>query len=87
MLNQSGSHGGVAFHPLTRDRWSDFEELFGERSACGGASNALTQKWRSEPQRYEVDSRLRDGARHSGLCRRKTGRLVIGRIPRWFSSS
>jgi hypothetical protein len=47
MLNQSGSHGGVAFHPLTRDRWSDFEELFGERSACGGASNALTLSARS----------------------------------------
>jgi GNAT superfamily N-acetyltransferase len=25
-----------AFHPLTADRWSDFETLFGEKGACGG---------------------------------------------------
>jgi GNAT superfamily N-acetyltransferase len=24
------------FHPLTPDRWPDFETLFGERGACGG---------------------------------------------------
>jgi GNAT superfamily N-acetyltransferase len=24
------------YHPLTPDRWSDFETLFGERGACGG---------------------------------------------------
>ncbi len=24
------------FHPLTADRWSDFEALFGEKGACGG---------------------------------------------------
>ncbi|MSR52883.1 MAG: hypothetical protein EXS09_06285 [Gemmataceae bacterium] len=23
-------------HPLTPDRWDDFEKLFGERGACGG---------------------------------------------------
>lgn len=26
----------LEFHPLTRERWSDFEELFGERGAYGG---------------------------------------------------
>jgi GNAT superfamily N-acetyltransferase len=26
----------MEFHPLTKDRWSDFEELFGERGAYGG---------------------------------------------------
>jgi GNAT superfamily N-acetyltransferase len=26
----------LQFHPLTFDRWKDFEELFGERGACGG---------------------------------------------------
>ncbi len=26
----------VEFHALTGDRWSDFEELFGKRGACGG---------------------------------------------------
>ena len=26
----------LAFHPLTPDRWSDFETLFGPRGACAG---------------------------------------------------
>lgn len=26
----------TTFHPLTSDRWSDFEKLFGPRGACGG---------------------------------------------------
>ena len=26
----------LAFHPATPQRWSDLEELFGERGACGG---------------------------------------------------
>jgi GNAT superfamily N-acetyltransferase len=26
----------IAFHPLTRDRWDDFERLFGPRGACAG---------------------------------------------------
>jgi GNAT superfamily N-acetyltransferase len=26
----------MEFHPLTPDRWADFETLFGERGACGG---------------------------------------------------
>jgi GNAT superfamily N-acetyltransferase len=26
----------LTFYPLTRERWDDFEELFGPRGACGG---------------------------------------------------
>jgi GNAT superfamily N-acetyltransferase len=26
----------VKFYPLTKHRWTDFEQLFGERGACGG---------------------------------------------------
>lgn len=26
----------IDWHPLTPDRWADFEDLFGERGACGG---------------------------------------------------
>lgn len=26
----------LVFHPLTAEAWSDFEELFGRRGACGG---------------------------------------------------
>lgn len=32
----SGEDKNLEFHPLTQDRWADFEELFGERGACGG---------------------------------------------------
>ncbi|MCH7859466.1 MAG: hypothetical protein IID14_07170 [Candidatus Marinimicrobia bacterium] len=28
--------GALAFHPVTPDRWQDFEQLFGDRGACGG---------------------------------------------------
>lgn len=27
---------GLKFYPVTKDRWSDFEKLFGQRGACGG---------------------------------------------------
>lgn len=26
----------LSFHPLTEDRWKDFEKLFGEKGACAG---------------------------------------------------
>ena len=28
--------GKLAYHPLTPDRWGDFESLMGKRGACGG---------------------------------------------------
>jgi GNAT superfamily N-acetyltransferase len=36
------------FFPLTPDRWSDFETLFGERGACGGCWCMLWRLKRSE---------------------------------------
>jgi GNAT superfamily N-acetyltransferase len=30
------SEEGIEFHPLTADRWQDFERLFGPRGACAG---------------------------------------------------
>jgi GNAT superfamily N-acetyltransferase len=30
------STGNLEFHPLTAQRWSDLETLFGQRGACGG---------------------------------------------------
>jgi GNAT superfamily N-acetyltransferase len=36
-MNQDNSSSlPIKFHPLTPDRWADFEQLFGERGACGG---------------------------------------------------
>jgi GNAT superfamily N-acetyltransferase len=32
----SGSKTIFEYHPLTPERWKDFEQLFGKRGACGG---------------------------------------------------
>jgi GNAT superfamily N-acetyltransferase len=37
-------------HPLTYERWSDFETLFGERGACGGC---WCMWWRIKRSEYE----------------------------------
>jgi GNAT superfamily N-acetyltransferase len=36
------------YHPLTPDRWADFETLFGERGACGGCWCTFWRRPRSE---------------------------------------
>ncbi len=40
----------LEFHPLTPDRWADFESLFGERGACGGC---WCMHWRLAHADYE----------------------------------
>jgi GNAT superfamily N-acetyltransferase len=45
----------MTFVPVTKDRWSDFETLFGERGACGGCWCML---WRLTRKEFE----LRKGA-------------------------
>ena len=40
----------LEFHPLTIDRWPDFEELFGERGACGGC---WCMWWRLKRSEFE----------------------------------
>ena len=40
----------IEFHPLTSDRWSDLETLFGERGACGGC---WCMCWRVKRSKYE----------------------------------
>jgi GNAT superfamily N-acetyltransferase len=39
---------GLTCHPLTPDRWPDFERLFGERGACGGCWCTYWRRPRSE---------------------------------------
>ncbi|HYG60814.1 MAG TPA: hypothetical protein VD902_22280 [Symbiobacteriaceae bacterium] len=41
-------HDPYQFHPLTPDRWSDFEALFGPRGACGGCWCTYFQQSRKE---------------------------------------
>jgi len=38
------------FFPLTEDRWGDFENLFGERGACGGC---WCMTWRLKSSEFE----------------------------------
>ena len=38
------------FHPVTPERWSDFETLFGERGACGGC---WCMWWRLKRSEFE----------------------------------
>jgi GNAT superfamily N-acetyltransferase len=47
-MNTSGQ--GFQFQPLTSDRWSDLETLFGERGACGGCWCML---WRLKRSQFE----------------------------------
>ena len=41
----------LKFHPLTPDRWADFEALFGLRGACGGC---WCMYWRQTHSEYEA---------------------------------
>lgn len=40
----------LEYYPLTKDRWSDFEKLFGERGACGGC---WCMWWRLKHSEFE----------------------------------
>jgi len=56
----------LEFHPLTRERWSDFARLFGPRGACGGC---WCMWWRSAAA---------DFARDKGEGNRRAFRRVVG---------
>lgn len=44
--------GKLKFFPLTKDRWADFEALFGERGACGGC---WCMWWRMKRSDFECN--------------------------------
>jgi len=60
-------------HPLTSDRWSDFETLFGAKGACGGCWCMFPRLRRSEYERLKGDGnhramkKLVDSGRVPGL--------------------
>jgi GNAT superfamily N-acetyltransferase len=61
----------TTFHPLTPERWSDFEKLFGPRGACGGC---WCMYWRLSRTQYDEQ--------HGELNRRNIKALVdTGNIP------
>jgi len=50
MVDKKDTLSGLAFYPLTGDRWTDFEQLFGERGACGGC---WCMWWRLKRSQFE----------------------------------
>jgi GNAT superfamily N-acetyltransferase len=53
MIENHDSVSELEFRPLTRDRWSDFEQLFGRRGACGGCWCMWWRLKRSEFERQK----------------------------------
>jgi GNAT superfamily N-acetyltransferase len=69
----SASGDGVEFEPLTRDRWADFERLFGANGACGGCwcmwfrqSNKEFEAAKGEANRLAMKA-LVDGGEEPGI--------------------
>jgi GNAT superfamily N-acetyltransferase len=63
--------GKMEFVPVTEDRWSDFETLFGKRGACGGCWCML---WRLPRKDFE---------KHKGAGNRRAMKAIIaaGKVP------
>lgn len=58
-----GSGKDLSFQPLTRGRWSDLEQLFTERGACGGCWCML---WRLKRSQFENEK----GAKNRSAMKR-----------------
>ena len=50
MVSEKDSLMDLEFHPVTSRRWSDLEELFGKRGACGGC---WCMWWRLKRSEFE----------------------------------
>lgn len=69
-------------HPLAKDRWKDFEELFGAKGACGGCWCMFPRLRRSEYERLKGEGNRRamkkivDSGRVPGLLGYADGKPV-----------
>jgi len=81
---QGGNHvsKSLEFHSLTQDRWSDFEDLFGPRGACGGCWCMWYRLKRSEFEKQKGEGNkkamktLVDGGNVPGLMAYSDGKPV-----------
>ena len=73
-------------HPLTPDRWNDFETLFGAKGACGGCWCMFPRLKRSDYERLKGDGNRRSMKKLVD-SRRVTGLLgyVEGKPAAWCS--
>jgi len=71
MKPKSAENLRLEFHPVTPERWSDFETLFGEKGACGGCWCML---WRLTRKEFEA---------HKGEGNRRAMQGIVdsGEIP------
>jgi GNAT superfamily N-acetyltransferase len=78
----SSKNSKLEFHPLTPERWRDFETLFGERGACGGCWCMWPRLARSQ---YETQKgarnkramkKLVDGGRTPGIIAYQDARPI-----------
>ena len=82
MKNAGDVLSGLEFHPLTPERWADFEQLFGERGACGGCWCMWWRLQRSEFERMkgegnkEAMRRIVNSGQIPGILAFKKGEAV-----------
>lgn len=68
---KTSSDAALGIRPLTPDRWSDLEELFGDRGACGGC---WCMWWRLAGKEF-------DAGKGEGNRRAMRGIVDSGRVP------
>ncbi len=86
MTPLSDSSLELEFHPLTTERWDDFEELFGENGACGGCWCMWFRQTRSEFEKNKGEGNRRamkaivESGRVPGILAyiKETGRIPQG---------
>lgn len=61
----------LVWHPVTPDRWADFEALFGERGACGGC---WCMWWRISRSQFEQQKGLNNKLAMQEM-------VIAGKIP------
>ena len=72
----------LEFHALTRERWSDFEKLFGPRGACGGCWCMWYRLKRSEFEKQKGEGNKKamktyvDGGNVPGIIAYSNGKPV-----------
>jgi hypothetical protein len=85
---------GLEFYPLTAERWTDFEKLFGKRGACGGCWCMWWRLKRSEFERQKGEGnrkaikRIVDSGSSRDTCLRQqsSGCMVFSSSERSLSN-
>jgi GNAT superfamily N-acetyltransferase len=74
----------LTYHPLTSERWNDFEDLFGAKGACGGCWCTHWRIPRAQREKYEGNRRIMEHLVRSNIVLGLLGYEDIGAIA-WVS--